>query len=145
MIHIAPNVLNQLYADARVTFPDECCGFLFGRETGGGDRHISDILIVDNSKEGDKRRRFEVSPRDYLRAERYAAAHDLELLGVYHSHPNHPAIPSEHDRVAAQPFFSYVIVSVRDGEIAELTSWRLDDDQQFEPEIVAGVGTPVQL
>lgn len=136
MIYFSPHVYERMLADARQTFPDECCGFLFGTETADGDRYLTDILIVDNAKEGDKRRRFEIAPKDYLAAERYADERGLALLGVYHSHPNHPAIPSEHDRVAAQPYFSYVIVSVLDGRIGRVRSWRLNDDQQFEEEAV---------
>jgi len=59
---------------------------------------------------------------------------ELKLLGVYHSHPNHPAIPSEHDRVAAQPYFSYVIISVNETGIAEIRSWQMNDNLQFEEE-----------
>jgi proteasome lid subunit RPN8/RPN11 len=69
-----------------------------------------------------------------MTAEQHALDHDWTLLGVYHSHPNHPAIPSEHDRVAAQPFFSYLIISVLNNEIITLRSWLLNDDQQFEEE-----------
>ena len=123
--------------DALKTFPDECCGFLFGDETAGGDRNFSEIMVVDNSKEGDRRRRFEISARDYLRAERFADETGLALLGVYHSHPSAPAIPSEVDRAAAQPYFSYVIVSVFGEEIRGVTSWRLNENHRFEPETFA--------
>lgn len=133
MIHIEPDIERLMLEDASQAFPDECCGFLFGKEE-GGERLITDILVVNNAKEGDKRRRFEIAPRDYLKAERYAEKTGLALLGVYHSHPNHPAIPSEHDRVAAQPFFSYLIVSVMNGKIDHVRSWRLNDDRQFEEE-----------
>lgn len=119
--------------DAAATFPDECCGFLFGRET-AEERIIEQVLAVNNAKEGDKRRRFEITPGDYLGAERYADENNLLLLGVYHSHPNHPAIPSEHDRLAAQPNFSYVILSVINNEYAGLRSWRLNEEEQFEEE-----------
>ena len=54
------------------------------------DRLITDILIVNNAKEGDKKRRFEISPKDYMKAEQYAEKNNLQLLGIYHSHPNHP-------------------------------------------------------
>jgi proteasome lid subunit RPN8/RPN11 len=119
--------------DALSTFPDECCGFLFGNET-QDERIILQAVVVNNSKEGDKRRRFEITAKDYLKAERYAEEHGLLLLGVYHSHPNHPAVPSEHDRLAAQPYFSYVILSVINNEFAGLRSWRLNNDRQFEEE-----------
>lgn len=132
---IEPEALRLMIADAEETFPDECCGFAFGRASADG-RRITEALAVHNAKEGDKRRRFEIAPRDYMRAERYAAERNLELLGIYHSHPNHPPIPSEHDRVAAQPFFSYLIFSVYEGRHRELRSWRLNEAAQFDPEPV---------
>jgi proteasome lid subunit RPN8/RPN11 len=125
--------------DALNTFPDECCGFLFGREESDGTRLIIDILIVDNAKEGDKTRRFEISPSDYMTAEQYALDFDWTLLGIYHSHPRHPAIPSEHDRKAAQPFFSYLIISVMDKDTITFRSWVLNDQQQFEEETIKNV------
>jgi proteasome lid subunit RPN8/RPN11 len=137
MIIIEPRVRQLMIDDAISTFPDECCGFLFGREEHDGTRVILDILAVDNSKEGDKRRRFVISPQDYMTAEQHALDHDWTLLGIYHSHPNHPAIPSEHDRIAAQPFFSYVIVSVLEKEVITLRSWVLNDDRQFEEEKIS--------
>ncbi|HXB95359.1 MAG TPA: M67 family metallopeptidase [Puia sp.] len=137
MIIIETRVRQLLTEDALNTFPDECCGFMFGREEHDGTRIVLDILVVDNSKEGDKTRRFEISPQDYMEAERHALIHDWVLLGVYHSHPKHPAIPSEHDRRAAQPFFSYVIISVMEeaGEkTIHLRSWLLNEELQFEEE-----------
>ncbi|WEK37921.1 MAG: M67 family metallopeptidase [Candidatus Pseudobacter hemicellulosilyticus] len=136
MIIIDPTVRKAIFNDGISAFPDECCGFLFGKENGAGHRSITEILVVNNAKEGDKRRRFAISPLDYLRAEQYADEQELLLLGVYHSHPNHPAIPSEHDRVAAQPFFSYVIVSIVEGKPDDLRSWRLTDDASFIEENV---------
>jgi len=132
----------RIVQDSIRSFPDECCGFLFGTET-GDERTVSEILIVGNSKEGDKRRRFEIKPLDYLRAEQYAETNDLRLLGIYHSHPDHPSVPSEHDRVAAQPYFSYVIVSVYAGQYKSLQSWRLNDDAQFEEETVLQNKIPI--
>ena len=94
----------------------------------------TEVLVVDNSKEGDKRRRFEIAPKDYLKAEAFAEEKGLQFLGVYHSHPNSPAIPSAYDRMAAQPYFSYIIISVFDGEFSHIRSWQLNDDMQFEVE-----------
>src|SRR5436190_13630080 len=130
---IKPNALDQMHRDAFHSFPDECCGFFFGNEIEDR-RTVTDVLIVNNSKNGDKKRRFEIAPKDYLNAERFADENGLQLLGVYHSHPNHPAIPSEHDRVAAQPFFSYVIISVRDGVLDHTRSWLLNESFQFDEE-----------
>ena len=133
MLIIEKKPLDEMYEDALQSFPNECCGFVFGKEI-GEERIITELLTVNNSKEGDKRRRFEIAPKDYINAERFAVQKELQLLGVYHSHPNHPAIPSEHDRIAAQPFFSYIIISVKHEEIAAIRSWQLNDNLQFEEE-----------
>src|SRR5882724_507030 len=125
---------NLMIEDALKAFPDECCGFMFGTEDEEENRIITEILVVNNAKEGDKTRRFEISPLDYLKAEQYAIDNNLLLLGIYHSHPKHPAIPSETDRQAAQPFFSYVIISVLENNIITLRSWRLNEEEKFEEE-----------
>ncbi len=135
MLYLKTIIKKNLIADAINTFPDECCGFLIGTDD-EKDRSIEEIIIVDNAKDGDKRRRFEISPKDYMKAERYADDKNLKLIGIYHSHPNHPSIPSEHDRIQAQPYFSYVIIAVRENEFVNLQSWRLDDCQQFEEEAI---------
>ena len=136
MITIQREAKELMLQDAIQAFPDECCGFLFGSEDTEGNRVISNIQVVNNAKEGDKRRRFVIAPLDYIKAEQYAEEQQFTLLGVYHSHPNHPAIPSEHDRVAAQPFFSYIIVSVLEGKIGPVRSWQLNEAAQFEEEVI---------
>lgn len=135
MLILHEKVKEEIIADALAAFPDECCGFLFGKEE-GEERIVTAMQVVINAKEGDKRRRFAIAPKDYLRAEMFADNNGLQLLGVYHSHPNHPAVPSEHDRVAAQPYFSYIIVSIIDNEWNSTRSWRLNSEQQFEEELV---------
>jgi proteasome lid subunit RPN8/RPN11 len=132
-IMIDPGARKEMINDALKSFPDECCGFFFGREDEDS-RLVTDILIVDNAKNGDKRRRFEISPLDYIKAELFADGQHLQLLGVYHSHPNHPAVPSEHDRVAAQPYFSYIIISVIENQFHDIRSWRLNDESNFVEE-----------
>jgi proteasome lid subunit RPN8/RPN11 len=134
MIVLENDVQKIIVQDAVEAYPNECCGFLYGHEDSNGRRYITQARVVANAKDGDKRRRFEISPHDYLEAERYAEEQQIELLGVYHSHPDHPAIPSEHDRAAAQPFFSYLIISVNNKEPGAIRSWRLNDDWQFEEE-----------
>jgi proteasome lid subunit RPN8/RPN11 len=134
MVVLETDAQKIIVQDAVDAFPDECCGFVFGHEDSNGRRIISEARVVKNVKEGNKRRRFEIAPQDYLDAEKYAEEKQLELLGVYHSHPNHPAVPSEHDRAAAQPFFSYLIISVNDKIPGPIRSWRLNDDWQFEEE-----------
>lgn len=134
MIIVESGPLEDMKTHALITFPDECCGFLYGAEQMDGSRMISKILKVNNSKTGDKKRRFEISGKDYMLAEKFALENNVLLLGIYHSHPNHPAIPSEHDRVAALPYFSYVILSARPGAIDHIRSWQLNDESQFEEE-----------
>jgi len=136
MLYIDVKVQQVLIFDAEKTFPDECCGFLFGKDA-GENRFVTAVLIVDNAKDGDKRRRFEISGKDYMSAEKYALENGLDFLGVYHSHPDHPSKASEHDRVAAQPYFSYLILSILKGKYDDQQSWRLNDDSVFEEESVS--------
>ena len=135
MLLLHESVNEEMITEALIAFPDECCGFFFGEED-NDERIVTAIQPVVNSKEGDKRRRFEIAPADYMKAERFAAENGLHLLGVYHSHPGHPAVPSEHDRVAAQPYFSYIIISVINNEWDNTRSWRLNTEQQFEEESI---------
>jgi len=131
-LKISEETLAHIENHAQAEYPNECCGFLYGVEA--DDRVIDHAIEAKNSKEGDKRRRFEISPLDYLKAEQYAVENDLQLLGIYHSHPNHPARPSEHDRVQAVEFFSYIITSVEEDKINTTTSWRLNEQKQFVQE-----------
>ena len=106
------------------TYPNECCGALIGRDG----EAVSAYALPNTTEEG-PRRRFLVRPDDYRDAERRAAEQGAELLGFYHSHPDHPARPSQYDLDHAWPFFSYVIVSIRAGVPQDMTSWRLRDDR----------------
>lgn len=106
------------------TYPDECCGALIGRNGVA----LSAYALPNTTEEG-PRRRFRVLPQDYRDAERQASAAGAELLGFYHSHPDHPARPSQYDLDHAWPHFSYVIVSIRAGAPEAMTSWRLRDDR----------------
>ena len=126
----AEKIMND---DAVKAFPDECCGFMFGNEDAAG-RVVTLALPINNAAVENRKRRFVISPKDYMKGEQYAIENEVALLGIYHSHPNHPAIPSEHDRVAAQPFFSYVIISVQNGIVDHTRSWVLNDDFQFDEE-----------
>ena len=106
------------------TYPHECCGALIGRSAS-----VERIAPLPNTTEEGPRRRFLVRPSDYRVAERRATESGAELLGFYHSHPDHPARPSQYDLDHAWPFFSYVIVSVREGVSGDMTSWRLREDR----------------
>lgn len=132
-IQINQTAWDVIKKDAEATFPHECCGFLFGHEQKNA-REITIATVVDNTRQENRERRFEISAIDYMKAEHYALENHLKLLGVYHSHPQHPAIPSEYDSTHALPYFSYVIVSVIDGKSEAVTSWRLNEQKQFDEE-----------
>ena len=114
----------SIRAHGSETYPNECCGALIGR-----DGVVSAVFALPNMTEEGPRRRFLVRPQDYTAAERRAGEVGGALLGFYHSHPDHPARPSQFDLDHAWPFFSYVIVSVREGVSGDMTSWRLRDDR----------------
>ena len=124
VIALQPVVDAAIRAHGREAFPHECCGALLGR-----DAIVHEAFRLPNTTEEGPRRRFLVRPDDYRAAEKRARETGLELLGFYHSHPDHPARPSQYDLDHAWPSFSYVIVSVMAGRDDLLTSWRLKDDR----------------
>jgi proteasome lid subunit RPN8/RPN11 len=111
-------------------FPNECCGFLLGGFSPGGEKQADTVLAVENTREaGEQYHRFVISAEDFMRAEIEARRLKLEIVGIYHSHPDHPARPSDYDREHALPFYSYLILAVKAGKAEELTSWELNDDR----------------
>ena len=132
MLFIDQPILKKMIAHVE-PHADECCGFLFGIEE-NDNRIITKSIKTLNYSMDDRRVNFAISAGDYLNAEFISQKENLIFLGVYHSHPNHPAIPSEFDRVAAQPYFSYLIFSVVDKKVAAVRSWQLDSHSQFEEE-----------
>jgi proteasome lid subunit RPN8/RPN11 len=108
------------------TYPHECCGALVGR----GDA-VTDAVTLPNTTEEGPRRRFLVRPSDYRLAEQRATELGGELLGFYHSHPDHPAKPSQYDLDHAWPTFAYVIVAVAAGASQAMTVWFLKDDRSI--------------
>jgi proteasome lid subunit RPN8/RPN11 len=129
---VSSRVSDVIRVHGSETYPHECCGALIGR---GG--VVTEAFPLPNTTEEGPRRRFLVRPDDYRQAERRALELGAELLGFYHSHPDHPARPSQYDLDHAWPSFSYVILSVSGGVAADLTSWRLRDDRAaFDEETV---------
>lgn len=134
---VEESALEAIRAHGRETYPHECCGALLGREG----TVVSAFGLANTTEEG-PRRRFLVRPDDYRLAERRASELGLDLLGFYHSHPDHPSRPSPYDLDHAWPFFSYVIISVREGEPKEIQSWRLRDDRSaFDEETLTAPAT----
>jgi proteasome lid subunit RPN8/RPN11 len=121
---LAPGVAGAIRRHGEETYPDECCGALVG-----GNGSADAIVALPNTTEEGPRRRFLVRPSDYRLAEQRAGDLGAELLGFYHSHPDHPARPSQYDLDHAWPTFAYVIVSVAAGAAADMTVWWLKDDR----------------
>ena len=113
------------------TYPHECCGALVGArgEDGSGAVHVSEVVALPNTTEEGPRRRFMVRPSDYRVAEQKATELGGDLLGFYHSHPDHPARPSQYDLDHAWPTFAYIIVAVASGKSAAMTVWYLKEDR----------------
>ncbi len=123
---ISKELLNAIHAHGEGAYPEEGAGFLLGAES-----KVERILPLSNAREDAARRnRYLIAPEDYLKAEEAADRLGLSLIGVFHSHPDHPNRPSEYDREWAQPFFSYLITSVNQGNAVESRSWRLAEDRR---------------
>ncbi len=139
MLRLNPETADRIRAHGADTYPYECCGALLGRDTEGG-REVQDLVRLVNRRDDSPRNRFGVSAADVRDAEKAARERGFELIGWYHSHPDHPALPSEYDREQAWPWYSYVIVGVEKGVAGPMMSWRLTDDRMgFKPEAIEGV------
>lgn len=131
------DVLQAIRDHGAATYPEECCGFLLGTVSTEGNV-VQTIHRIENAQEENRERRFLMGPGDFLKADRAARQLGLDVVGTYHSHPDHPAQPSATDlEHATFPGFTYIIVSVQQGVPGELTTWSLAPDRScFEPEFV---------
>jgi len=120
--------IEKINQHGRQTYPEECCGVLIGK-VDGDEKIVEDAVAIDNSRQDERYRRFLITPEDYISAEKEARQRNLDMLGFYHSHPDHPARPSQYDFDHAWPWFSYVIVSVEKGEPSTIRSWVLDGER----------------
>jgi len=125
-----PTVLQRIRRHGTDAYPEEGCGFLLGTVTDDGENRGTAVLSVTNRAADDRTRRYKLTADDYREADEAARAQGRDVVGVYHSHPDHPARPSETDRDEATfPGYTYVIVSVRNGEPDTLTAWSLVPDR----------------
>ncbi|MGO9482516.1 MAG: Mov34/MPN/PAD-1 family protein [Candidatus Kryptoniota bacterium] len=129
MIRITKESILQIEKHGERAYPEECCGIMLGIND-GNDRGIEEVFGLDNEQGENRQRRFFVTPKQYLQAERIAVERKLQLLGFYHSHPDHPAAPSEFDRDHALPWFTYLIVSVAQGKAKDITAWFLNETRE---------------
>ena len=134
MLAITNDLIGQINSHVEEAYPEEGAGFLIGVEG-----EVKQILPLPNAREDEARHnRFLITPEDYLKAELTADRLGLSLIGVFHSHPDCPNIPSEYDREWAQPFFSYIITRVDEGKPVSHRSWRLlEDRSKYEEEEIS--------
>ncbi len=151
MLKLHLSHLQAIKAYAENTYPEECCGLLVGHIK-GNEKTVIKILPTENSwgeetidglqgvegSRGERKlskvNRFSIAPKVMLKAQKDARDCNLNIIAIYHSHTDHPAVPSEFDRVIAWPQYSYIIVSVQQGSACDVKSWSLDDNHQFQPE-----------
>jgi proteasome lid subunit RPN8/RPN11 len=137
---IAGELLGRIQAHGEATYPEEGAGFLLGTRDGDLYR-VMDIMPLPNVREEEARRtRYLISPEDTFRAEEEADRRGLSVIGVFHSHPDHPVQPSDFDHEWALPWFVYVITRVEQGRAVESRCWHLTDDHSgFEEESIVAV------
>ena len=159
-LKLSADHIQAMNAHAERTYPDECCGLMLGNvqesDTGFAQmnqraessvRVVTTLYPVENSwdqqvatdlqdESPSKTRRYAIAPAVMLKAMRDARSRNLAIIGIYHSHPDCPAVPSECDRRLAWQHYSYSIISVQQGKATEFYSWSLDVDYQFQPELL---------
>jgi len=152
VLKLKPEHLDAIHGHAAAEYPNECCGALLGR-LDGASKQVAEVAPLSNLRHDaaraeeliplmqpgreSERNRYLIDPGEQIRVEKDARARALCVLGYYHSHPDHPAFPSEYDREHAWPWYSYVIVSVEAGTPRDTRSWVLVDDRsRFDAETV---------
>ena len=151
---ITPQDLEAIGRHGEATFPEECCGFLIGRSLSGGAGDaggdggetttvVERLIPVANERADSRHNRYVIEPETVLAAHKEARAAGADVVGYYHSHPDHPSRPSDFDREHAWPGLSYLIVSVQQGRAADSRCWRLADDRdRFDEERIDSTAAP---
>ena len=116
MLKIRKTEVDEIRRHGEETYPYECCGLLLGL-TNGDERVVASVARAGNTRTDSPHNRYNIDPKDYIRIQREGRERGQDVIGFYHSHPDHPARPSEYDRDHAWPWYSYVIVSVERGEL----------------------------
>jgi proteasome lid subunit RPN8/RPN11 len=143
MIQLATQHKDEIAAHGERDYPHECCGLLLG--SFGVAKAVVEIYPISNAREEQaKRNRFLIRPEELMRGERYAASKGLDVVGFYHSHPDHPAVPSQYDLEHAWPLFSYIVVAIAAGVAKELRSWEMQTDRtRFLAEEISTMSEPL--
>jgi proteasome lid subunit RPN8/RPN11 len=148
MIQLNPEHLQTISTHAETTYPEECCGILLG-DLASEVKTVVKVITTENvwnaetaadfpgnEQYHNKRTRYAIAPQVMLQVQKQARDCKLNIIGIYHSHTDHPAIPSECDRQLAWQEYSYIIVSVQNGKASDIKSWVLDDNHQFQQEAI---------
>ena len=142
MISIRQPEIQAIRNHGEAEYPNECCGILIGRLAADGSKSVEQLLPISNAREAENRyNRFLITPEELMRGELAARRQKLDIVGFYHSHPDHPAVPSGYDLEHAWPTYSYIIVAVGKGKSGDFLSWELENDRtHFNPETIKNEG-----
>ncbi len=134
VIRIPSKIISEMSMHALKTYPEEGCGLLIG-VVNSGIKEVIKCIPMNNVYTGSRRNRYSIDPLEYMRIEDEAYKNGYMVLGIFHSHPDAPAIPSKYDQEYAAPLFIYVILSIRNGRVAEIAAWRVAESTwEFEQE-----------
>ena len=133
MLTISKSLLSEVYHHGEKTYPDECCGLLLGVYE-NGNRIAKQVFPAQNLNTERSRDRYELNPKDFMAADRLAEKSGLDIVGIYHSHPDHPSKASETDRQKAHHGYSYLITAIHNGKLFSQNSWILDENGHFQEE-----------
>jgi proteasome lid subunit RPN8/RPN11 len=128
MIRIEPEPWRQMVEHARAAYPNECCGAMIGSVDDGA-KVVRIALPLENAYQGAQRSRYELRPEDLLQADRQARTRSMDLVGIYHSHPDCGAYFSETDLKNSCPWYSFVVLSIQKGEFDHANSWLPNAEQ----------------
>lgn len=147
MIQLTHSHLQIIYNHAEGAYPEECCGILLGVISGSNKECVKVITTknvwnteeeadIFTNEKGSRNRRYTIAPRDLMAAQKQAREESLDIIGIFHSHTDNLAIPSEYDREYAWHSYSYIIVSVYEGKVRDIKSWCLDETHGFQEEVI---------
>jgi proteasome lid subunit RPN8/RPN11 len=134
MIRFEEKAKTQMTAIGEKGYPHEICGLMLGK--GGENRLVTEVFECGNLNKLKPETRYDMDPKDYMKGEALARQKGLDVVGIFHSHPDHPDKASETDRQAAWPGFSYIIMSIQKGKFVSMKSWVLNAQEQFDEEQV---------
>lgn len=142
MININTLHIDEIKKYGQEEYPYECCGILLGKFGVDKSKTVEELLPISNARdEKNRHNRFLITPEEMMRSEFYARKNKMDIIGFYHSHPDHPAVPSDYDLQHAWPLYSYIIVSVKNGLAENFTSWELKEDRsKFNEETIEKIG-----